>query len=365
MNIVIAHDSITQLGGAERVAFEFHALYPEAPFFTIVVDSKHHAVAARMKAIASPLQKLYEFHPKLQHWLVLIPWAVENLAIPPAEVVLSSSSSFIKGLRKPAGSIHIDYCHTPTRFLWIDEGYVNQEVPALIRPLVKQVLKRLRIWDQRAAQRVDYFIANSHEVQKRIKQIYKRDSEVIYPYIDEQFWKPTRAKGDYFLIAGRLQPHKGNDVVIKAFNQLGLPLHVVGVGRQEQYLKSIAKDNITFLHATDEQLRDEYSGARGFIYPQFEDLGLMPIEAAACGTATLGLAKGGSLETIVPGITGELIPEVTVESVMHAVKAWNEHAYDRAKLLQHTEQFSRAVFDLKITQFVAAAYNKTDHEHSD
>ncbi len=352
MKIVIAHDSITQLGGAERVAFELQAMYPDAPFFTIVVDRKYRSVAARLKAIESPLQKLYEFHPKLQHWLILIPWAVERLAIPQADIVLSSSSFFMKGLRKPSGSTHINYCHTPTRFLWIDSEYVKQEVPAIIRPFVKQLLKRLRSWDQRAAQRVDHFIANSREVQKRIKQIYNRDSEVIYPFIDTEFWKPTRAKEDYFLIAGRLQPHKGNDVVVKAFNQLGLPLHVVGVGRQEAYLKSIAKDNITFLHADDAQLRDEYSGARSYIYPQLEDLGLMPIEAAACGTATIGLARGGSLETILPGVTGELLPEVTVDSIVAAVKQWNSDKYEPSRLKDHSSTFSKANFDTKIKSFV-------------
>jgi glycosyltransferase involved in cell wall biosynthesis len=211
MKITLAHDSFTQQGGAERVAFAFHEMYPEAPFLTIVVDAKMKSLVSGWDIKTSALQPLYDMHPKFQHWLALIPWAVDNLAVPSCDVLLSSSSFFIKGLRKPAGSIHINYCHTPTRFLWIDSEYVKQEVPAAIRPFVRWFLKMLRKGDLRAAKNVDYFIANSKEVQRRIKEIYKKDSEIIYPFIDEYFWKPTKPKGDYFLVAGRLQPHKGNE----------------------------------------------------------------------------------------------------------------------------------------------------------
>jgi glycosyltransferase involved in cell wall biosynthesis len=181
----------------------------------------------------------------------------------------------------------------------------------------------------------------------------KRDSVIVYPYVDTEFWKPTIAKEDYFFIAGRLQPYKGHDLVIKACNELGLPLHVVGTGRYENYLHSIAGPTVKFLgRVSDEQLRDEYSGARGFLYPQLEDCGMMPLEAAACGTATIGLAKGGSLETIVPGVSGELIDQITVESLKTALMKWDERRYQTEQMREHAEKFSKQEFKRKVAEFI-------------
>ncbi len=353
MRIVLAHDSFTQQGGAERVAFALHEMYPDAPLVTIVVDQKMKPLLEGWNIITSPLQPLYDIHSKFQHWLALIPWAVDNTKVPDADVLLSSSTFFIKGLRKPAGSVHINYCHSPVRFLWTEPEYIKQEVPAMLRPIVRMVFKHLRRWDLASVKRIDYFLANSREVQKRIKEVYGRDSEVVYPFIDESFWKPTKPKGDYFIIAGRLQAHKDNELVIEAFNKLGIALHVVGTGRQEEYLRSIAKPNITFLgRASDEILRDELSGALGLVSPQFEDFGLVPLEAAACGTATIGLAKGGTMETVIPGVTGNLLEEMTVENIMSAVRSWDPSRYDHNKLLEQAQRFSKSIFEQNIKSVI-------------
>jgi glycosyltransferase involved in cell wall biosynthesis len=208
---------------------------------------------------------------------------------------------------------------------------------------------------------VDYFIANSHEVQQRIKRFYHRDSIIIYPYADTEFWHHTGEKRNYFLIAGRLQAHKDNEVIVRAFNELGRELHVVGTGSQDPYLRSIAKDNVKFLgRLDDEGLRDQYSSAQAFIYPPYEDFGIMPLEAAACGTPTLGLARGGSLEVIIPGVTGELLPEITVGSIKQVVRQWDASRYDQAKLQAHAAQFSKQVFLNNIRQFVNQIF---DHEN--
>jgi len=359
MNIILGHDSFTQRGGAERVFEGIQEIYPEAPILTLAADPKITAGYKSWNILQSALAPIYFIWPKFQHLLFLIPWAVDNFAVPSCDVLLTSSSSFIKGLRKPKGAIHIDYCHTPTRFLWTDKNYVQQEVPWLMRPIVKAFLKRMAVWDMRAVMGVDHFIANSKEVQRRIKDIYGRDSVVIEPFIDTNFWKPTKPKQDYFLIAGRLQPHKGNELIVEIFNELGWPLHVVGTGRQENYLKSIAKSNITFLgNASDETLRDEYSGARGFIYPQLEDFGIMPLEAAACGTASLGLAEGGALETIIPGQTGELFAEQNKHSIQQKLSVWDENNYNQAQLIAHGQKFSKERFQQSIKKFVESVNPK-------
>jgi glycosyltransferase involved in cell wall biosynthesis len=237
--------------------------------------------------------------------------------------------------------------------LWSDKKYLDQETPWLLRPLARLIIAWLRRFDYRAAQTVDHFIANSVEVQQRIKRFYGRESTLIQPFVNTAFWQPTRPKQDYFLLAGRLHAHKNNEIIVEIFNQLGWPLHIVGTGRQESYLRSIAKPNSIFLgRVSDEVLRDEYSGAEGFIYPQLEDFGLMPLEAAACGTASLGLAQGGSLETIIPGQTGELFQETTVNAITEKLVSWDPGKYDAAALRAHAEKFSEEVFKQKISTFI-------------
>jgi glycosyltransferase involved in cell wall biosynthesis len=351
--IALAHDSLTQYGGAERVFEAVHEMFPESDAYTLVKDSGMDSHLSGWKIITSPLQGLYSLYPHYTHLFALIPIVLKIWKPIPVKILLTSSSSFIKALIKPEGAIHIDYCHTPTRFLWMDPEHAYQEIPAVLHPLAKAYFSWMKKWDLRAAKNVDFFIANSKEVQKRIKNIYKRESEIIYPFVNTDFWEPTQSKQDYFLIAGRLQYAKGLKTVIEVFNDLGLPLHVVGTGRFERQLKSMAKGNIKFLgRASDEVLRDEYSGARGFIYPQFEDFGIMPLEAAGCGTATIGLAKGGSLETIIPNQTGELLEIINAQTLKTAVLNWDETNYSQETLIQHSKQFNKENFQQKLLAFV-------------
>ncbi len=378
MNIALAHDSLVQQGGAERVLKNFHELFPEAPVFTVAQGRDMPYAYPAWDVRTSWLQPFFNLLPKLQYWLPLIPLAVRSLRFDGYDAVLSSSSSWIKNITVPEGCAHICYCHTPTRFLWSEPEYVDQEVPAPLRPAARMFLRLIKRWDYAGSRRVTHFIANSREVQRRIQEYYGRDSEVIYPGIDTDFWTPFDreeaggGKHDYFLLAGRLQAHKHNDTIVEIFNELGLPLHVVGTGRQEKYLRSIAKPNIVFFgRVSDEELRDQYRHARGFIYPQLEDAGLMPLEAAACGTATIGLAAGGSLETIVPGVTGELfgsgVAKVPYSSgdytgqgndlrykdeIKRLIKNWDPQKYQLTALRAHTEQFSAENFKRKISEFI-------------
>lgn len=352
-NVVLAHDSFTQYGGAERVFEGAQELFPNSSIYTLVTDSKLANSFKDWKIINSPLQALYNIYPHFQHLFGLIPMVLKFWKPKSSKVLLSFSSSFIKALKKKPNQIHINYCHTPTRFLWIDPEHAYKEIPKFLHPFAKLYFAWMKKWDLKAANSVDFFIANSKEVQARIKNIYKRDSEIIYPFIDVNFWKPSQAKRDYFLIAGRLQYAKNLDLVIKVFNDLGWPLHVVGTGRYEQELKNMAKENIKFLGRTsDEVLRDEYSGALGFIYPQFEDFGAMPIEAAACNTASIGLAKGGSLETILPKITGELLETMDEQSLKSTLQNWNVNSYKPEDLTLHSQKFRKEIFQQKLLSFL-------------
>ncbi len=386
MRIAIVHDSFTQLGGAERVVDVLHEMYPEAPVFTLVFDKKLKDKYLAWDIRTSWLQVIYNIIPKFQYLFPLVPLAVSSLKFDGFDLVISSSSSFAKNIKVPKTTVHISYCHTPTRFLWQGTDYLNEEVPSILLPIARIIIKWMRKWDYRAAQRVTHFVANSTEVQKRIKAYYNRDSTVIYPPVDTDFWKPVSViasaseailsssqiaasasqspgllamtqKQDYFLLAGRLQAHKSNELIIKIFNDLKIPLHVVGTGRQESYLRSISKDNIKFLgRISDEQLREEYSGTKAYIFPQLEDLGLMPLEAAACGTATIAYGKGGSLETVVSGVTGELFEKYDADEIKRLILGFNPAKYQQQNLTNHAKKFSREKFKLQIFDFINRHY---------
>lgn len=361
MRIALVHDSFTQLGGAERVIEVLHEIFPQAPVYTLVFDKKFEPQYGRWQIKTSWLQTFYRIFPRFQYLLPLIPMAVSSLDFSNFDCVISSSSGFVKNIKVPKNTIHINYCHTPTRFLWSEPTYVNEEVPLVLRPFVRLLLRWIKNWDFQGAQRVSRFLANSVEVQKRIQQFYHRSSVVLYPPIDTQFWRKTKSvKEDYFLLAGRLHAHKKSEIIVKVFNKLGLPLHVVGTGRQESYLRAIANKNIKFLgRVRDEELRDEYSGALALVYPQVEDFGMMPLEAAACGTASIGLAKGGSLETIVPGVTGELFNDYSGGELEQIIKEWDWTKYDEQKLRMHAERFGKPQFEMKIKEFVFSdAYSR-------
>ena len=187
MRIALVHDSFTQSGGAERVIEAFHEIFPEAPVFTLVINRRLREKYKNWDIRTSWLQVFYNFIPKLQYFLPLIPLAVSSLDFFGYDLVLSSSSGFIKNIKVPKNCAHINYCHTPMRFLWSDENYVNQEVPWVLRWLIKPALFWMKKWDYKGAQRVNRFIANSQEVQKRIQLYYHRTSTVIYAFVDTEF----------------------------------------------------------------------------------------------------------------------------------------------------------------------------------
>jgi glycosyltransferase involved in cell wall biosynthesis len=390
MKIALVHDSFTQMGGAERVVDALHELFPEAPVFTLVFDSKFKQQYKSWDIRTSSLQSLYSMVGKLQYLLPLIPWGVSTLDFSGYDLVISSSSGWIKNIKVPVSCIHINYCHTPTRFLWSDADYVKQEVNFIQRPIVSLILKWMKKWDFNGAQRVTKFIANSKEVQQRIKLYYNRDSEVIYPFVDVNYWQSLSpnyhreevgalsgqrgdlpqdkiASGalamtvdrDNFLLVGRLQAHKKTDLIIEIFNELNLPLHVVGTGRYEDHLRTIAKSNIKFFgHIADKELAQEYSGAKILIFPQTEDFGLVPLEAAAYGTPTLAYAKGGALETIKRGVTGEFFESYNKEEIKQIILNWDSGKYKEQDLQTQAKDFGKEKFKEQIIKFISIINRK-------
>jgi glycosyltransferase involved in cell wall biosynthesis len=358
MKVAIAHDSITQLGGAERVVEAIHEIYPDAPVFTLVFDKKLKDHFEGWTIVSSPLQYLYNIFPKFQYYLPLIPLAVRFFDFSKYDVVISSSSVFIKGIHVPKNVLHINYCHTPARFLWDHMNeYLKEEAPKPLKHLLKFYLKWMQGWDLRAANRVDYFVSNSKNIQTKVKNFYKRDSAVIHPFVDVDYFHPTIPKEDYYLVAGRLQGYKKADLVIELFNKLDKKLHVVGTGRAVPRLKEIAGPNIQFLgRVEDHVLRDEFSGAKAYIYPQEEDFGMMPLEANACGTPVIALGKGGALETVVDGKTGVHFAEQSEASLKAAIERLEQSQFLAEDLFEQAQNFSRERFKQKMEEFVNEKY---------
>lgn len=357
VKVALVYDRVNKWGGAERVLLALHELFPEAPLFTSVYDQRRATWANIFpKVIPSFLQNL----PVLKRYHELLGWltplAYETFNFDDFDVVISVTSEAAKGIITKPKTMHICYCLTPTRYLWSGYQEYLDNPPKRLSwiPFYKSVsqpfLKYAKAWDKIAAQRPDRYIAISTEVQKRIKKYYKRDSEIIYPPVDTEIFKTQDLgikKKDYYLIVSRLVPYKKVDLAIGAFNELGLPLVIVGTGSEEKKLKSIAKGNIVFTgFVKEEELPDYYRNAKAFIYPQEEDFGITAVEAQASGCPIIAYKKGGVLDTIIEGKTGIYFIEQTKDSLIQAVKKINSNKikFDRNNLIKNTERFSETIF---------------------
>jgi glycosyltransferase involved in cell wall biosynthesis len=359
MKIALVHDYLSQDGGAEKVLEAFHEIWPEAPIFVLFHDKKairrFHSADVRESWLARvPLGR------KRYQWLLpLMPLATESYRLDDYDVVLSSVSAFAKGVITSPQTIHISYCHTPTRYLWSDtHSYLEDlQVPRFIKLLLPPVLDRLRNWDRRASDRVDRYIANSDIVRGRIEKYYERESDVIFPPVDTELFRISPNIGDYFVTGGRLVPYKRIDMVVHVFNRLGYPLKVFGDGSELKSLRREARGNIQFLgRISDEDKATLLSEARAFIHPQVEDLGITPIESMASGRPVIAYDRGGVRETVVAGKTGVFFADQTWESLLDAVLHFDEYVWDPVEIRIHAEQFSQHSFERNIHDYVDRAY---------
>ena len=321
MKVALVHEFLNQLGGAEAILKDFLEIWPDADVHVILYNKeKTHGEFERYHKKVSWLNNmpLAQSHHRLL--LPLMPGAIEGFDFSEYDLVLSDSSSFAKGIK--TDKLHICYCHTPTRFLWTDPEYIDyQKYTWVLRFLGKVFLPFLKHWDYNAAQRPNFYIANSTNVQNRIKKYYDRESVVMHPPIDTEFYRPMGGKQDYFFTVSRLEPYKRVDLIIEAFNELGWPLKIAGTGTMEKELKAQAHPNIEFVgRVSNEDLRKHYSEAKAFIFSAIEDAGMTIVEAQAAGTPVIALRAGGALETVVEGVTGEFFDKQTAGSLVEKLK---------------------------------------------
>lgn len=346
MNIALVHDWLTNMAGAEKVLFQLSEIYPEADIYTSVYDSEKVKAFAGKDIKTTYLQR-YGFFRKYREALIpYTPLAFESLDLSKYDLVITNCSFPSKGVITKPDTLHVCYCHTPTRYLWEPE-LDTRASSGLLSGLRRRTAHNLRKWDLVASSRPDEYIANSINVQGRITKYYRRDSKVVYPPVDiSRFNISSDIKiGDYYLFVSRLIRYKKADLVIEAFNQLGSPLRIIGSGPEEGRLKRMAKSNVTFLgRLNDEELVKQYSGAKAFIFPAEEDFGIVPIEAMACGRPVIAYGQGGASETVVSGVTGEYFSQQSSEALIEAVKSFRPEKYDRDVMRKRAEKFSNNNF---------------------
>lgn len=362
MKVALVHDFLNQIGGAEKVLQCFHNLYPKAPVFTITYDREETGdVFDDMDVRVSFIQKLPGGVKRYKWYLTLMSAAIEQFDLSDYDVVLSDCSAYSKGVVVQPDTLHICYCHSPTRYLWNDTHSYTEELrqPGVIKRLLPLFLNKIRTWDRLAAERVDKFIANSKTVAQRIKKYYNKESVVIYPPVETEKFYISKNIGNYFLIVSRLRPYKRVDLAIEAFNALEFPLKIIGAGEEYKKLKKLAKKNIEFLGPLRDSEKAKYlSSCLAFIYPQEEDFGITAVEAMASGRPVIAYRKGGACETVKEKVSGVFFEDQTPWSLVDAVREFKPEIYDPEKIRQEALRFDVSVFKARIKDFVEKTYRE-------
>ena len=364
--VALVHDYLLGIGGAERVLKVLHEMFPEAPIYTVVYDKKFvREFLGNAVVRGSFLQKLPGFlRRRYKYFSLLIPTAVEQIDLSEFDIVISSCSAFCKGVITRPDTVHISYCHTPTRFLWDwTHPYIRSMGTGRIKNMATRIILHfLRLWDQQAAQRVDYFVANSKHVAARIKKYYGKEARVIYPPVEgggrvESNTVLLGTRSPYFLIVSQLRLYKQIDVAIEAFKKLGFPLVIIGQGSDKKRLQSLAGgcSNITFLGVqSDEVVTSYYKNCKALIFPGEEDFGMTMVEAMSFGKPVLALRRGGAKEIVIEGATGEFFDEphhvVLADGLRRLIN--NYDRYSPTLIRKRAEKFSRERFAQELLEFI-------------
>ena len=324
---VLLHDWLTGFRGGERVLEAFCEMAPGAPIYTLL-----HAPGSTSELIekrpihTSFLNSIPGIESRYRKFLPLFPVAVDRMHIAEdAELVLSSCHCVIKGLRKPKGSVHVSYIHSPMRYMYDQyDHYFGPHAPLYQRMGAWVFRDYLVRWDRESNRNVDMMIANSHFVKERIRKYYERDALVVHPFVElkdfERVQTAKPAKDDGFVMVTAFAPNKRVDLAIEAFNELKLPLMIVGSGQLEQELKAMAGPTIRFLgNIGREEIVDLLARSQALIFPGVEDFGITPLESLAAGTPVIALRAGGVLETLTDEDT-IFFDEPNAKSLIAAVK---------------------------------------------
>lgn len=356
MKIALVHDYLVQYGGAERVLEAFTEIFPKAPIYTMVYDKNliNDAFFDR-KIFTSFLQKIPFIGSHHRLFPFLMPMAIEQFDLSEFDVVLSDSNSYAKGIITMPQTLHITYCHTPMRYAWDDcHKYLREfKYSDFTKKLVPFAMNYIRLWDKISADRPDMYVANSKFVASRIKKYYNKNAQVINPPVSTKNFYASEKTENYYLMVGRALPYKRFDIVVEAFNKLGLPLKIIGKGPEMKELKKLARSNIEFLgYLNDKEMSGYYSKCRAFLFPQEEDFGITPLEAMASGRPVIAFRGGGVLESVVENKTGVFFDSQTPESVINAIENFDSKNFDPQEIRSHALKFDKEIFKEKIKEFI-------------
>ena len=358
MNVAIVHDYLNQAGGAERVVAVLHRMYPDAPIFTTLFDPD--AVGEPLASAdirVSWMQRLPWWKQHFKKYLPLYPFAVRSFDLRGFDLIISSSSAWAKGIRVPAGAVHVCYCYTPMRWAWSFDSYVGRsELDLLSIEAARLVVRVLKRWDVSTAASVDRFIAISSDVARRIRRSYGRESDVVFPPVDVTRFSPARPPEDFFLVVSRLNSYKRIDLAVRACTAMGAPLVVVGDGPDRVALQQMAGPTVRFAgRLADADVAAMFERCRAFILPGMEDFGLTPLEANAAGRPVVAFGAGGALDTVRHGETGLLFTEQTPEALALALTAVTSRSWDAELLRAHAETFAEPVFINRFQEVIRKA----------
>lgn len=356
MKVAIVHEWLTVYGGSERVVEVIHELFPNAPIYTLVYDEKNMPERFKDYDIRTTfVQKLPFAKKKYPHYLPLMPIAFEALDLTEYDLVISSSTACAKGVITRSDATHICYCHTPMRYAWEFYYEYTKHMNVIKRMVIASFMHHIRIWDRLAADRVDYFIANSNYIKGRIQKYYRRPSKVIFPPVNIHRYYLENKKEENYLIVSRLVSYKRVDLAIEAFNELGLPLVIIGGGPEEKKLKAMAQSNIKFMgRLSDEEIIKYYAKSKAFIFPGEEDFGITPVEAQAAGTPVIAYKRGGALDTVQDGKTGILFKEQTKQSLISAINLFEQEGvvYTSQEIREQSKRFSVIKFKQDLLDYI-------------
>ncbi len=345
LKIAFVHDALPFWGGAEKVLAAALEVFPQAELYTLVYQaaSFRDSIIARRPVHTSFIDRLPAARSHHRAFLPLMPLAIERLDLHAYDILVSFSYAVAHGVRPLPGQLHISYMHTPLRYAWGQEPAASGSKQAIQRFLLDLYLPAFRRWDAAAARRTGHFVSVSRWIAQRVWQAYRRTSDVLYPPVNVDAFRPLSPRADYYLVASRLVAHKRVDLAVETFSRLGLPLFVVGSGPEEARLRRLAGPSVQLLGWQPQaKLAELYGRARAFIHPGVEDFGIAMVEAQAAGCPVIALQAGAAPEIVTPGQTGALFANPTSQALQSAVLQFEAqfHSFDPRPIQQNARRFS-------------------------
>lgn len=377
LRIAIVHEWFTTIAGSEKVIEQLLKVFPSADIFAVIADPEvvqNSGFLAGKKLTTSFIQKLPGAKKHFRNYLLLLPLAVEQFDLSSYDVVISSAHAVSKGVLTGPDQLHLSYVHSPIRYAWdLQHQYLRESglTSGAKSWLVRWMLHKIRIWDYRTSAGVDQFVANSRFIARRIRKVYRREAEVIYPPVDVTSFDLCEDKDEYYLAASRLVPYKRMDLIVRAFAKMPhRKLVVIGDGPDMQKLRGIATSNIELCgYQPFEQLKSKMQRAKAFVFAAEEDFGITPVEAQACGTPVIAFGKGGALETVVDAdnelqATGVFFEEQTESSLISAVERFESLPFKMQPVVcrRNAERFSEERFRKNFEQLVTNRWCKLESE---